>query len=79
MATEQDYWNQKYTNACDESSMALRLRPRLFIDGNQWCALHGENLQDGVAGFGKSPDLAYRNFDLMWHEKLPDAEQGRKT
>lgn len=71
MATEQDYWNQKYAAACDECAPSFRLRPRLSIDGNEWCALFGENLQDGVAGFGKSPDKAYRDFDLNWYKELP--------
>jgi len=46
------------------------LRPRLSIDGDKWCALHGENLQDGVAGFGDSPSEAYFDFDREWHTKL---------
>ena len=46
-------------------------RPQLSIDGNKWCALYGDNLQDGVAGFGDSPAEAYADFDLKWHEKLP--------
>jgi hypothetical protein len=70
MATEQDYWNQMYANACDQSAPSLALKPRLFIDGNQWCALYGDNLQDGVAGFGSSPDKAMRDFDLEWHKSL---------
>lgn len=41
-------------------------RPSLSIDGNKWCALYGENLQDGVAGFGDSPEEAYRDFDRAW-------------
>ena len=49
-------------------------KPRLFVDGNQWCALYGENLQDGLAGFGASPDAAYRNFDAAWYEKLKVTE-----
>ena len=57
------------------------LRPRLFIDGNQWCALYGENVQDGLAGFGDSPDAAYAAFDAEWFTKLPAkrplAEEGR--
>ena len=69
MACEQDYWNQMYANACDQSAPALLWRPRLFIDGNQWCALYGDNLQDGVAGFGDTPDKAMRNFDLNWCEQ----------
>lgn len=45
-------------------------RPRLFIDGNQWCALYGENLQDGVAGFGDSPEKAVADFNRKWEESL---------
>ena len=46
-------------------------RPRLSVDGNQWCALYGDNLQDGVAGFGDSPAGAMTDFDRNWHAKLP--------
>lgn len=31
---------------------ALGIKP--FKDGNQWCFLYGENLQEGIAGFGDS-------------------------
>ena len=41
-------------------------RPRLFLDGNQWCALFGDNLQEGVAGFGESPAKAMLAFDEAW-------------
>ena len=50
-------------------------KPRLFIDGNQWCALYGENLQDGVAGFGDSPAKAMWDFDCAWQKALtPNVE-----
>lgn len=45
-------------------------KPRLFIDGNQWCALFGENVQDGVAGFGNSPNEAMYDFDKEWYSPL---------
>lgn len=45
-------------------------RPALSIDGNQWCALYGDNLQDGVAGFGDSPAEAMHAFDTAWAAKL---------
>lgn len=45
-------------------------RPRVSIDGNQWCALYGDNLQDGVAGFGDSPATAMWDFDANWSKKL---------
>lgn len=59
---------------CDRARLMLtpshRLLPKLFIDGNKWCALFGANIQDGVAGFGDSPDEAYKDFDLTWTNKL---------
>lgn len=45
-------------------------RPHLSIDGDQWCALYGDNLQDGVAGFGDSPAAAMSDFDRAWHANL---------
>ena len=51
-------------------------RPRLSVDGDQWCALYGDDLQSGVAGFGKSPADAMWDFDLNWHAKLPNASKG---
>lgn len=44
----------------------MLLRPQMFLDGNQWCALYGENLQHGVAGFGDTPDAASKDFDRQW-------------
>jgi len=45
-------------------------KPKLSIDGNQWCALYGENLQDGVAGFGDSPGHAMEDFNRNWSAKI---------
>lgn len=45
-------------------------KPRVFPDGDMWCALHGENIQEGVAGFGKSPALAMDDFDTNWHKEI---------
>lgn len=42
------------------------LRPAMRLDGNQWCALFGENLQEGVAGFGDTPAKAAEAFDVAW-------------
>lgn len=42
------------------------MRPNLFMDGNQWCAMYGQNIQDGVAGFGDSPVAAMQDFDANW-------------
>lgn len=55
-----------------ESPSAI-YRPALSIDGNKWCALYGDNLQDGVAGFGDSPALAMSDFDKQWYSKIKGA------
>lgn len=44
----------------------MLLRPKMYPDGNSWCALYGEDIQSGVAGFGDTPDLAAMAFDLEW-------------
>lgn len=41
-------------------------RPHLSQDGNQWCALYGDNLQEGSAGFGATPEKAMVDFDIQW-------------
>jgi hypothetical protein len=41
-------------------------KPVLSRDGNRWCALYGENIQEGVSGFGETPDAAMRQFDIHW-------------
>ena len=50
---------------------SVLFRPTLSTDGDKWCALFGENLQVGVAGFGDSPAEAMYNFDREWFKKLP--------
>ena len=42
-------------------------KPALSKDGNMWCALFGENLAEGVAGFGETPAKAMWAFDTAWH------------
>lgn len=65
---------QAALNDQERSENALRpsyvFRPKLSIEGDQYCALYGENLQDGVAGFGDSPELAYAAFDKAWVSPL---------
>ena len=59
-----------YEHSCDLLRPSTLYKPRLFVDGDHWCALYGDDLQNGVAGFGKSPDLAYKDFDRNWLKKL---------
>lgn len=50
-----------------EYNLVSLLKPRIFIDGYKWCVLYGDNLQDGVAGFGDTPYLAILDFNKQWH------------
>jgi hypothetical protein len=56
--------------ACAAMAPSAIYRPRLSVDGNQWCALYGDNLQDGVAGFGESPADAMYDFDTNWRKSI---------
>jgi len=50
------------------------LKPRIFPDGDMWCVLLGENLQEGICGFGETPARACSAFDQAWyHGKTPAA------
>lgn len=42
---------------------SVLFKPTLSREGNMWCALLGENLQSGVAGFGETPSKAMYDFD----------------
>lgn len=68
--TPTDIYNIQYAAALDMRRPSRQYRPSLGIDGNKWCALYGENLQEGVAGFGDSPEEAMYAFDQAWGEKL---------
>ena len=55
----------------EEFTLISLLKPKIFIDGDQWCVLYGEDLQSGVVGFGDSPTLATYAFNKAWGAKLP--------
>lgn len=42
----------------------------LSVDCDVVVRIYGENLQDGVAGFGKSPCKAFEDFDRNWQKEL---------
>lgn len=49
-------------------------RPTIGPDGDKWCALYGENIMEGVCGFGNTPAEAMTDFDKNWNQqKTPTA------
>jgi len=55
--------------AWEQMRPCVVFKPTLTRDGNMWCALLGENLQVGVAGFGETPAEAMYDFDAAWNDK----------
>ena len=54
--------------AWEQQRPSVVFKPTLGKDGNMWCALFGENLQEGVAGFGETPAKAMYAFDTAWND-----------
>ena len=59
-----------------EMNLVALLKPRIFLDRNQWCVLYGDNLQDGIVGFGDSPRLAVYAFNKAWDAIAAQKEGG---
>lgn len=53
-----------------EHSLFALLKPSLKRNGDQWCVLYGDDLQTGVAGFGKSPAKAVLAFTAAWYTMI---------
>ena len=80
---EQILFQEKLRAAELESDCKIfsMLNPKLFLDGDHWCCLYGEDLQIGLAGFGKSPIEAIRQWNGEWHKAhtaLSAAERGER-
>lgn len=52
---------------CDYQAPHVMMRPKVFLDGDSWCALYGENIQEGVCGFGDTPADAVNDFNNCWN------------
>ena len=55
------------------------MKPKLFLDGDQWCCLYGENIQEGLAGFGNTPEKAAYAFDeAFFGREQPIAQKAKE-
>ena len=59
---------------CEWCRPSVLFRPKISRDGNMYCALLGENLQEGVCAFGDSPDAAMHAFDVAWAQPIKESE-----
>lgn len=55
----------------EEYTLFAMLKPKVSIDGNQYCVLYGENLQEGVCGFGDTIYKAIIDFNNSFTKELP--------
>lgn len=86
LAQEEFYAAQATRQAAAEASRpCYLLLPALHIDGDRWCALYGDNIQDGLAGFGETPAKAMEDFDNNYNAQRAkrvdlqgDAEKPRR-
>ena len=62
----------------EEYNLFSILKPKLYQDGNQWCCLYGENIQEGIAGFGDTPHKAIMEWNHQWHQKINSISKNRK-
>ena len=59
-----------------EMNLVRLFNAKISIDGDMWCWLHGDNLQDGVAGFGKTPYLAALDFNKNFMNQRIEVNNG---
>jgi hypothetical protein len=61
-------------SAMEMARPCVLFKPALLQDGDMWCVLLGENLQEGIAGFGATVAEAMTNFDQAFYkERTPSA------
>ena len=52
-------------------NMDVKLKVKVSIDGDKWSVLYGDNLQEGICGFGESPAEATEAFYAAFYNDLP--------
>jgi len=75
-----EYWSGIAANAIADAAAryerpSVMMRPSITIDGDQWCALYGSDLQNGIAGFGDTVDEAMTAFDKNWYGQKARAQE----
>ena len=53
-----------------EYNLFSMLKPKVSIDGNQYCVLYGDDLQEGISGFGDTIYLAILDFNKQFNAKI---------
>lgn len=59
------------THAMWECIASLGIKP--FKDGNMWCYLYGDNIQEGICGFGET--IYKAAWDFYTNVKIEEARK----
>jgi len=90
ITTEADYWNERlnvdirlatfhYDDLRYLAYMpSMNYKPKIYLDGDKWCALYRDNIQDSVCGFGKSTEKAKEDFNQNWTRNIDDMKEKTK-
>lgn len=70
--------NTEFIAAKERSRPSVLYRPSLSVDGDQYCALYGEDLAQGCAGFGETAESAMADFDRNWASRPPSDLMSKK-
>jgi len=62
--------------AWDQTRPSVLYRPTVSLDGDHYCALYGDDLMSGCAGFGKTMAEAMADFDKNWSSQQAPALNG---
>lgn len=71
--TRQILQEQFCASAMEMARPSVLFKPTLMADGDKWCALLGDDLQVGVAGFGDTPAEAMIAFDQAFYKEQTPA------
>lgn len=52
----------------EELNLFVTLGLKLKKNGNRWCVLYGDNLQEGISGFGDTPMKAIWDFNKSFYK-----------
>lgn len=53
-----------------EYNLFAMLKPKVHIDGDQYCVLLGDNIQEGVCGFGETIYKAILDFNKSFNNPI---------
>lgn len=64
---DRQHWERMAVlNEASNWNKFVLLKPKLFKDGNQWCVLLGDNIQEGICGFGDTPNKALFDWNAQF-------------